>query len=89
MKLAARSASGARAVKTPTLVLHGTQDRRGPLAAAHFLAEGPPDSRLYLFEGSGHLPIFTATGEFCDVLRRFVRTGEVGPRSSVATARHR
>jgi pimeloyl-ACP methyl ester carboxylesterase len=66
-------------VKTPTLVLHGSQDRRVPLATAHFLAERLPDARLYVFEGAGHLPIFTATVEFCDVLRRFVRTGEVGP----------
>jgi pimeloyl-ACP methyl ester carboxylesterase len=66
-------------VKTPTLVLHGTQDRRVPLATAHYLAERLPDAQLYLFEGAGHLPIFTATTEFCDVLRRFVRTGEVGP----------
>jgi pimeloyl-ACP methyl ester carboxylesterase len=64
-------------VKAPTLVLHGTEDRRVPLTAAHYLAEHLPDARLYLFEGRGHLPIFTATTEFCDVLRRFVTTGEV------------
>jgi pimeloyl-ACP methyl ester carboxylesterase len=63
-------------VKTPTLVLHGTQDCRVPLSTAHQLVEQLPDARLYLFEGAGHLPIFTATTEFCDVLRRFVRTGE-------------
>jgi pimeloyl-ACP methyl ester carboxylesterase len=72
-------------VKTPTLVLHGTQDARVPMATAHYLAERLPDSRLYLFEGAGHLPIFTATAEFCDVVRRFVRTGDVGPgRSQLA-----
>jgi DNA-binding SARP family transcriptional activator/pimeloyl-ACP methyl ester carboxylesterase len=69
-------------VKMPTLVMHGTHDRRVSLATAHFLAERLPDARLYLFEGAGHLPIFTATAEFCDVLRRFVRTGEVGPERS-------
>jgi DNA-binding SARP family transcriptional activator/pimeloyl-ACP methyl ester carboxylesterase len=65
-------------VKAPTLVLHGTKDGRVPLATAHYLAEHLPDARLYLFEEAGHLPIFTATAEFCDVLRRFVKTGEVG-----------
>jgi len=30
-----------------------------------------------VFEGLGHLPIFTGRREFCDVLRRFVRTGGV------------
>jgi pimeloyl-ACP methyl ester carboxylesterase len=69
-------------VKTPTLVMHGTQDPRVLLAIAHYLAEGLPDTRLYLFEGAGQLPIFTATAEFCEVLRRFVRTGEVGPQRS-------
>jgi pimeloyl-ACP methyl ester carboxylesterase len=66
-------------VKTPTLVLHGTRDARVPLATAHYLAEHLPDARLHLFDGAGHLPIFTATVEFCDVLRRFVGTGEIGP----------
>jgi DNA-binding SARP family transcriptional activator/pimeloyl-ACP methyl ester carboxylesterase len=63
-------------VKTPTLVLHGTLDPRVPVTTAHYLAEHLPDARLHLFEGAGHLPLFTATTEFCDVLRRFVRTGD-------------
>lgn len=62
-------------VKVPTLVLHGTEDRRVSVAAAHHLARHIPDAGLYLFEGRGHLPIFTATAEFCEILRRFVRTG--------------
>ena len=65
-------------VKTPTLVLHGTEDSRVPLSTAYYLAEHLPDAQLHLFEGVGHLPIFTATVEFCDVLRRFVRTEELG-----------
>ena len=64
-------------VKVPTLVLHGTNDRRVSVAAAHHLARHIPDARLHLFEGRGHLPIFTATAEFCETLRRFVRTGDV------------
>jgi pimeloyl-ACP methyl ester carboxylesterase len=65
-------------VKVPTLVLHGTEDRRVSAAAAHHLARHIPDACLYLFEGRGHLPIFTATAEFCETLRRFVRTGDLG-----------
>jgi pimeloyl-ACP methyl ester carboxylesterase len=64
-------------VKRPTLILHGTEDRRVSVAAARHLARHLPDARLHLFEGRGHLPIFTATSEFCDVLRRFVCGGEV------------
>jgi pimeloyl-ACP methyl ester carboxylesterase len=63
-------------VKAPTLIMHGTDDRRVSVAAAHHLARHIPDAQLYLFEGRGHLPIFTATAEFCEVLRRFVRTGQ-------------
>lgn len=69
-------------VKTPTLVLHGTRDPRVPMTTAHYLAEHLPDARLHLFDGAGHLPLFTATAEFCDVLRRFVRTGEIDLRLS-------
>jgi DNA-binding SARP family transcriptional activator/pimeloyl-ACP methyl ester carboxylesterase len=64
----------AREVRTPTLVMHGTEDRRVSVAAARYLAEHIPDARLHLFECRGHLPIFTATPEFCEVLRDFVRT---------------
>ncbi|MFQ5899816.1 MAG: alpha/beta fold hydrolase [Candidatus Methylomirabilia bacterium] len=64
-------------VKAPTLVTHGTRDRRVSMEAARYLAEHLPAAQLYLFEGRGHLPIFTATGEFCEVLRSFVRTGSV------------
>ena len=63
-------------VKTPTLILHGTEDRRVSVAAALHLARHLPDARLHLFEGRGHLPIFTATSEFCEVLRRFVWSEE-------------
>jgi DNA-binding SARP family transcriptional activator/pimeloyl-ACP methyl ester carboxylesterase len=62
-------------VKVPVLVLHGTEDRRVSVAAARYLAEHLPDARLHLFEGRGHLPIFTATVEFCEMLRGFV--GEI------------
>jgi pimeloyl-ACP methyl ester carboxylesterase len=67
-----------RQVKVPTLVLHGAEDRRVSVAAAHHLAAHIPDARLHLFAGRGHLPIFTAIAEFCEILRRFVRTGYAG-----------
>jgi DNA-binding SARP family transcriptional activator/pimeloyl-ACP methyl ester carboxylesterase len=66
-------------VKTPALILHGTEDRRVSVAAARYLAQHLPDARLHLFEGRGHLPIFTATAEFCEVLRRFVERDVTSP----------
>jgi pimeloyl-ACP methyl ester carboxylesterase len=64
-------------IRAPTLVAHGTEDRQVPFAAAEYLAAHIPDAQLYAFKGYGHVPLFTATQEFCDVLRRFVRTGKV------------
>ena len=57
----------------PTLVTHGTQDQLVSFATAEYLARTIPNAQLYGFEDKGHLPIFTATDEFCGVLRRFVR----------------
>lgn len=51
---------------------YATEDRRVSVAAARYLAQHLPDARLHLLEGRGHLPIFTATAEFCQVMRRFV-----------------
>jgi class 3 adenylate cyclase/pimeloyl-ACP methyl ester carboxylesterase len=63
------------AVRVPTLVVHGTEDRQVPFAAAEYLAAHIPGAQLYPFKGYGHVPLFTATQEFCEVLRRFVCTG--------------
>jgi pimeloyl-ACP methyl ester carboxylesterase len=60
-------------VRVPTLLAHGGDDRDVPIAAAREMARRMPGASLYCFEGKGHLPTFTATAEFCDVLRRFVR----------------
>ena len=63
-------------------------DRDVPIAAAREMASRIPGSTLYCFEGKGHLPTFTATAEFCDVLRRFVRGEALGaPHSSLNAVR--
>jgi pimeloyl-ACP methyl ester carboxylesterase len=61
------------AIATPTLVTHGREDRLVSFAAAELLAATLPDARLHGFDDKGHLPLFTATPEFCQVLRAFVR----------------
>jgi pimeloyl-ACP methyl ester carboxylesterase len=63
-------------VRVPTLVLHGTEDRRIPFEVGQYLAEHIPGAQFYPFPGVGYLPTATAIGEFCEVLRRFVRTGK-------------
>jgi pimeloyl-ACP methyl ester carboxylesterase len=65
-------------IGVPVLVAHGREDRIGDFAAAEYIAAHLPDARLYAFEGKGHSPMFSATDEFCKVLKRFVRTGDAG-----------
>jgi pimeloyl-ACP methyl ester carboxylesterase/class 3 adenylate cyclase len=57
----------------PTLLAHGRDDRDTPVSVAIALAERLRSARLYVFDGKGHLPMFTATAEFCDVVRHFIR----------------
>jgi class 3 adenylate cyclase/pimeloyl-ACP methyl ester carboxylesterase len=60
-------------ITTPVLVAHGREDRLIAFAAAEEIAARLPNARLCAFERKGHLPIFTATAEFCNVVRGFVR----------------
>jgi pimeloyl-ACP methyl ester carboxylesterase len=62
-------------ITVPTLITQGTADRVCPMEDAVELARLIPGARLFSFAGRCHVPIFTATTEFCEVLRRFVRTG--------------
>jgi pimeloyl-ACP methyl ester carboxylesterase len=59
----------------PTLVLHGEDDRLFPVEAGRYLAEHIPGAQFYAFRGRGHLLVATATAEFAQVVRNFVRTG--------------
>jgi class 3 adenylate cyclase/pimeloyl-ACP methyl ester carboxylesterase len=63
-------------IAVPTLVTHGREDRLVLFQAAEELAARLSNAQLCVFEGKGHFPIFTATEEFCDVLRRFVLCGD-------------
>src|ERR1700680_904266 len=51
------------------------ENRLVTCAASEFIASRIPGAQLYLFDGKGHNPMFSATDEFCDVLRNFIRTG--------------
>ncbi|MET3972264.1 alpha/beta hydrolase [Bradyrhizobium sp. S3.9.1] len=62
-------------IAVPTLVAHGREDQLVTSAASEFIASRIPGSQLYLFDGKGHTPMFSATDEFCDVLRNSIRTG--------------
>lgn len=68
-------------IAVPVLVTHGGDDRLVDLAAAEFILARVPDARLHIFEGKGHLPLFTATAEFRRVLRDFVTNPTAAPTS--------
>jgi pimeloyl-ACP methyl ester carboxylesterase len=61
-------------VRTTTLVTHGGEDRLVSLAAAELTASLLPNATLHVFEAKGHLPLFTATAEFCHVVAAFARS---------------
>ncbi len=67
-------------VQVPTLVMRGTADQRTPLDGVQVVVNHIPKAQLYTFKDKGHWLIRTATTELCEVLRRFVRTGETSAR---------
>jgi pimeloyl-ACP methyl ester carboxylesterase len=64
-------------VSMPALVMHGTQDLRIPIKDSRLIAEHIPGALFFPFQDRGHIPMTTATGEFCEVLRQFIYTGTV------------
>jgi pimeloyl-ACP methyl ester carboxylesterase len=64
-------------IQQPTLVMSGALDRIAPLERSRYLAQHTPGAQLYVFADKGHMMMYTATSEFCEVLRCFVRTGRV------------
>ena len=59
-------------IHCPTLVLHGDEDRIIPLSAGAEVSEAVPDSRLVVFEGSGHAPHIRDPVQTNRVLRDFL-----------------
>ena len=52
------------ALRVPTLVFHGDEDRLYPVEADRYMAGQIPDAQFYAFKGRCHLPVSTATTEF-------------------------
>jgi pimeloyl-ACP methyl ester carboxylesterase len=62
------------AVATPTLILHGADDRLVPAAAARQLARSRADWRVHVFEDVGHLPQLEVPAESVGVLAQWLAT---------------
>lgn len=58
-------------INIPLLVLHGKIDRQVPLHYSLDLVKQVSAAQLHVFEDKGHLLLFTAAQEFCDVLSEF------------------
>jgi pimeloyl-ACP methyl ester carboxylesterase len=61
-----------RAVRAPTLVVHGALDRLVPLTACLALARLRPDWSLEVFEGIGHVPQLEAPDRFVTAVERWL-----------------
>lgn len=59
-------------IRTPTLVVHGSEDRVIPPVNARLMARSIPGARLELIEGAGHLIIDEAFARVGDVIREFL-----------------
>jgi proline iminopeptidase len=65
-------------VEAPTLVCVGRYDAEAPVPCSEELDDGLPDSRLVIFEHSGHLPFLEETRAFAETLESFLGTGAEG-----------
>ena len=62
----------ARAVRVPTLIIIGLYDRNVGVDAARDLATVMPDSKLIVFENSGHFPDAEETVKYVQAVRDFL-----------------
>ena len=63
---------GLAALAVPALVIVGDEDLATPVAAAEFLAQQIPDSRLEIIAGAGHLSNLERPEAFTAALTRFL-----------------
>jgi pimeloyl-ACP methyl ester carboxylesterase len=62
-----------RAVRVPTIILHGSDDKILPIEVARFLSERIPTSRVVVIPGAGHLAVGKAAGLIVTEIERFLR----------------
>ena len=60
-------------IKTPVLLIHGVKDRVVSLKSSYYLNKMIPDSKLVIFDKSGHAPFLDEAGKFNLSLRGFVK----------------
>jgi pimeloyl-ACP methyl ester carboxylesterase len=83
------AAFAVRNITSPTLVIHGTEDRYVPVANAAALAEAIPDARLRIVDDAGHLVFIEQAEEVNDEIISFLSPTGEGPRCSRPGRRRR
>ena len=63
-------------IASPTLVIHGSEDRYVPPANARALAEAVPGARLRIVEGAGHLVFIERAAEVNREVLAFLGGGQ-------------
>jgi 3-oxoadipate enol-lactonase len=63
-------------ISSPTLVIHGAEDRYVPPSNARALAEAIPHARLHILEGAGHLVFIERAAEVNMEVSAFLGEGE-------------
>ena len=56
----------------PKLIIWGEDDFVIPVSHARIAHDAMPDSRLEIFEGSGHMPFHDHPDRFVEIVERFV-----------------
>jgi pimeloyl-ACP methyl ester carboxylesterase len=62
-----------RLIRSPTLVVHGGDDRMTPLRNAHLLVDRIPDAELAVIPGTGHAYLLEKPEESAEVVLEFLR----------------
>jgi hypothetical protein len=73
------AAFAVRNIVSPTLVIHGTEDRYVPVANAATLAEAIPDATLRVKDDAGHPVSIEQADEVNDEIISFLEPFERGP----------
>jgi 3-oxoadipate enol-lactonase len=63
-------------ISSPTLEIHGSEDRYVPPSNARALAEGIPKARLRILEGASHLVFIERAAEVNMEVLKFLGEGE-------------
>jgi poly(3-hydroxyoctanoate) depolymerase len=69
----------ARCIKSPTLILAGSDDPMVPVVNSRILQRAIPHATLQVVEGGGHLFLLDSAAEVAPVIEQFLAAEDVGP----------